>query len=69
MPVAWTVTYLKITSITQSPMSKGLPRKTNALHQRFTEQTGERWYVILFCTQRKTPKAAGFVLSDILGRT
>ena len=69
MPVAWTVTYLKITSITQSPMSEGLPRKTNALHQQFTEETGERWYVILFCSQRKTPKAAGFMLGDILGGT
>ena len=33
-------------------MSEELPRKTNALHQQFTEETGERWYVILFCKGR-----------------
>ena len=52
-----------------SPMSEELPRMADAFHGQFTEERELRGYVILFCTQGKTPKAAGFVLGDILGGT
>ena len=61
--------HLKITSNMGSPMSEELPRMADAFHGQFTEERELRGYVILFCTQGKTPKAAGFVLGDILGGT
>lgn len=69
MHVVWIVVHLKITSIVGSPTSEELPRKADAFHGQFTEERELRGYVILFCTQGKTPKAAGFVLGDMLERT